>query len=209
MKITRLHLLLVLIIAISLGIYGLRRYKEIVRLKEQELRVETGREQKLKKMVLEQSAILQQRMAKESLLAKEAVAVAGEYYKIAKQQGKIIDPGQGILRQAKEVLLRGQYEPARILAHQAIEAFRNAPAAEMKYKVRRGDCLWNIAAMKRHYRRGFFWPVIYRANKTEIHNPRLIYPRQVFRIPKSNLKKYLTGRELRRWGKYISEIGGE
>lgn len=54
---------------------------------------------------------------------------------------------------------------------------------EVMYSVVRGDCLWNIAKKKDHYSNGFAWPVIYRANRDQIKNPDLIYPKQVFKIP--------------------------
>ncbi len=54
---------------------------------------------------------------------------------------------------------------------------------EIMYTVVRGDCLWNIAKKKEHYGNGFAWPVIYKANRDQIKNPDLIYPKQVFKVP--------------------------
>ena len=53
----------------------------------------------------------------------------------------------------------------------------------ISYTVVRGDCLWNIAKKKEHYGNGFAWPIIYKANRDQIKNPDLIYPKQVFKIP--------------------------
>ena len=50
--------------------------------------------------------------------------------------------------------------------------------------VVRGDNLWNIARV--HYGTGFHHTVIYGANKEQIVNPDLIYPGQVFSLPKVN-----------------------
>jgi len=50
--------------------------------------------------------------------------------------------------------------------------------------VVRGDNLWNIAHA--HYGAGFHHTVIYGANKEQIINPDLIYPGQVFSLPKVN-----------------------
>ncbi len=55
---------------------------------------------------------------------------------------------------------------------------------EWNYTVVRGDCLWNIAKKKDYYGNGFAWPKIYKANRDKIKNPDLIYPKQVFTIPK-------------------------
>jgi len=51
------------------------------------------------------------------------------------------------------------------------------------YTVVKGDCLWRIAKKPEHYGNGFAWPVIYKANRDQIKNPNLIYPKQIFKIP--------------------------
>jgi hypothetical protein len=50
--------------------------------------------------------------------------------------------------------------------------------------VVRGDNLWNIA--RAHYGQGWRHTVIFDANKDQIRNPHLIYPGQVFSLPKVN-----------------------
>lgn len=55
---------------------------------------------------------------------------------------------------------------------------------EINYTVVRGDHLWGIARKQEHYGNGFAWPMIYKANRDKIKNPDLIYPKQVFSIPK-------------------------
>lgn len=50
--------------------------------------------------------------------------------------------------------------------------------------VVRGDNLWNIA--RAHYGAGHHHTVIYGANQDQIRNPDLIYPGQVFTLPKVN-----------------------
>jgi nucleoid-associated protein YgaU len=51
------------------------------------------------------------------------------------------------------------------------------------YTVVKGDCLWRIAKKPEHYGNGFAWPVIYKANRDQIKDPNLIYPKQIFKIP--------------------------
>jgi nucleoid-associated protein YgaU len=48
----------------------------------------------------------------------------------------------------------------------------------------RRDCLWRIAGYSEIYGDPFRWPEIYSANKQEIKDPDLIYPGQVFQIPR-------------------------
>ncbi|MCD8552961.1 LysM peptidoglycan-binding domain-containing protein [Seleniivibrio sp.] len=52
----------------------------------------------------------------------------------------------------------------------------------MKYKVVKGDNLWNISKAK--YLNPFMWPLIYWANKEQIKDPDLIFPGQEFKIRK-------------------------
>jgi nucleoid-associated protein YgaU len=52
------------------------------------------------------------------------------------------------------------------------------------YTVIKGDCLWNIAKKDYIYNDPFKWPTIYEANKDKIKDPDLIYPKQVFKIPR-------------------------
>lgn len=50
------------------------------------------------------------------------------------------------------------------------------------YTVVKGDNLWNISKAK--YMNPFMWPLIYWANKEQIKDPDLIFPKQVFKIRK-------------------------
>ena len=63
-----------------------------------------------------------------------------------------------------------------------LDAWEEAPP-EITYTVVKGDCLWNIAKKKEHYANPFAWPIIYKANRDQIKNPDLIYPKQMFKIP--------------------------
>ena len=53
----------------------------------------------------------------------------------------------------------------------------------VKNRPERRDCLWRIAGFKNIYGNPRLWPRIYKANKSQIRNPDLIYPGQVFDIP--------------------------
>ncbi|MDQ7031937.1 MAG: LysM peptidoglycan-binding domain-containing protein [Desulfonauticus sp.] len=52
------------------------------------------------------------------------------------------------------------------------------------HTVVKGECLWWIAEYKQIYNDPFMWPLIYKANRDKIKNPDLIYPNQVFVIPR-------------------------
>jgi nucleoid-associated protein YgaU len=63
-----------------------------------------------------------------------------------------------------------------------LDAWQEAPK-EVDYTVVKGDYLWKIAKKGEFYGNGFAWPVIYNANRDQIKDPDLIYPKQVFKIP--------------------------
>lgn len=52
------------------------------------------------------------------------------------------------------------------------------------YIVKNGETLWTIAAQRSVYRDALLWPLLYRANRDQIKDPRQIYPQQVLTIPR-------------------------
>jgi len=75
------------------------------------------------------------------------------------------------------------YERVHTTLQRDLDAWVEEPAV-INYTVVRGDNLWNIAKKPQHYGNGFAWPMIYKANRDKIKNPDLIYPKQIFKIPK-------------------------
>ena len=63
----------------------------------------------------------------------------------------------------------------------------------LQHTVVKGECLWWISEYKEIYNDPFMWPLIYKANRDKINDPALIYPGQVFYIPRTfdlvNLKE--------------------
>ncbi|OGS20702.1 MAG: hypothetical protein A2252_04850 [Elusimicrobia bacterium RIFOXYA2_FULL_39_19] len=115
--------------------------------------------------------------------SKEAIAVAGEYMMIAKKSGRNIFTGQNTLKQAKIKYANNDYDLAINLARKSIDEFKSAKKTGVYYVVRKYDCLWKIAGMKKHYNKGWMWPEIWKANKNIVPNPRMIYPKQKLLIP--------------------------
>ena len=64
------------------------------------------------------------------------------------------------------------------------ERQKTEPGDSRRLHVVRGDNLWNIA--RAHYGEGFRFTMIFDANKNQIRDPNLIYPGQVFSLPKVN-----------------------
>jgi nucleoid-associated protein YgaU len=80
--------------------------------------------------------------------------------------------------------------PVTMPAHAVPAPVPVVPAAKPQGKQRvytvwlwqeSGDCLWNLA--KKYYGDPWKWKKIYLANKNQIEDPSVIYPRQVLIIP--------------------------
>jgi len=55
---------------------------------------------------------------------------------------------------------------------------------EDTHAVVKGECLWFISGYEHIYNNPTKWGIIYRANRDQIKDPDLIYPDQVFKIPR-------------------------
>jgi peptidoglycan hydrolase CwlO-like protein len=105
--------------------------------------------------------------------------------KIGRKEGPKADRQKDLdaLKSNKISALPEFYDKVHNQMQNALDAWVEAPQ-EWSYTVVKGDCLWNIAKKKDYYGNGFAWPKIYKANRDKIKNPDLIYPKQVFTIPK-------------------------
>jgi nucleoid-associated protein YgaU len=72
-------------------------------------------------------------------------------------------------------------DPNLIYPDQVIKIPRGLP---YEWKVYKGECLWKIAGYQEVYGNATKWPLIFRANKDQIKDPDLIYPNQIFEIPR-------------------------
>jgi hypothetical protein len=59
---------------------------------------------------------------------------------------------------------------------------RASELAAGHYFVQRHDCLWTIAGQSKVYGDSFQWPELFKANRDQIKDPDLIYPRQDLRV---------------------------
>jgi hypothetical protein len=72
-------------------------------------------------------------------------------------------------------------DPNVIHVDQVLKIPRGLPDT---WKVYRGESLWRIASYPEVYGKGTEWPKIYRENRDQIKDPDLIFPNQIFRIPR-------------------------
>jgi len=90
-------------------------------------------------------------------------AVKKQPFAATQDNSNLINSTQSLITQAKE---KGQ------------------AAIPPSYTVTRGDYLWKIAAKDDIYGNAYAWMQIYTANKDQIKNPDMIFPNQVFSIPR-------------------------
>lgn len=96
-----------------------------------------------------------------------------------------------LMRNAAEAEARLR-EQERLKAEEAArEAAKNIPTIRETpipqppfYTVRRGETLPQIAARNEIYNDASLWPIIYRANRDQIRDPKRLWPGQVLRIPR-------------------------
>lgn len=95
-----------------------------------------------------------------------------------------LTPGQKYLIRADQVDDKGQVT-ARVEVPFEMEKGMET-AKRRRIRIVKGDCLWSIA--KQLYGSGFAYVTIYQANKSQIRDPNLIYPNQVFVLPPASEK---------------------
>lgn len=108
--------------------------------------------------------------------------------KINRKEGPKADRAQDVLalRQNKISALPEFFNKVNVELPKALDEWTeasNIKESDINYSVVKGDCLWRIAGKKQHYGNGFAWPKIYQANRDQIKNANLIFPKQNFKIP--------------------------
>ncbi|KQC16060.1 MAG: hypothetical protein APR56_10210 [Methanosaeta sp. SDB] len=106
-------------------------------------------------------------------------------------QGYIIGGPRGRLQEAGlievglseeiDIQLESPAEPEPPLEKVDLDLAGEKPTT---HRVVKGECLWYIAGYDHIYGNPLQWPLIYKANTDRIKNPDLIYPGQVFIIPR-------------------------
>jgi hypothetical protein len=100
-----------------------------------------------------------------------ALLAAGE----AERASTRLDQALADCRRAEELLQRAG----------VVTAYRAPAVQPERYAVQRGDTLWGISGREQIYQNPFMWPLIYKANSQQIRDPELIFPRQIFVIPRN------------------------
>lgn len=78
----------------------------------------------------------------------------------------------------------GEHAPSASAARSANTIREQGTAQPPAYTVRRGETLPQIAARSEIYNDASLWPIIYRANRDQIRDPKQLWPGQVLKIPR-------------------------
>jgi len=145
----------------------------------------------------------------EELLQEHAVEEADECYRFVWTKGRILENSLAHLKARREedarlkaeaekreterlrmrreeedraALLKKEPVPEKV--HEKSKQVRDKPLPE-SHTVKRGETLPQIAAMADVYNDYRLWPLLYRANRDQIRDPKHIWPGQVLRIPRN------------------------
>ncbi len=119
--------------------------------------------------------------------AEEALA-DGDYDKAVELANKAQRQAELAMKQAKEQEARLKESGAISGAAEDTAPIANDAAStggDDSYEVVGGDNLWNISAKDRIYANPYQWPLIYKANRSQIKDADLIHPGQVLDIDRS------------------------
>ena len=127
-------------------------------------------------------AACQSELAAADAARKKAASIGGEWRDIGK-----------ILKKAKAALKAGNADECVKLANKALRqgeiGYAQALAEQTKqannYTVVKGDNLWNISGKDSVYGDPYQWPLIYKANRSQIKDADLIHPGQDLTIDRS------------------------
>lgn len=127
--------------------------------------------------VLKSEFVRRQQFLAEEKRQKAAVEAAR-----AEEERLMIEAAEAEVRLRQQDQLREVQMELAAAAAKIETTTKEPPAAS--YTVRRGETLPQIAARTEIYNDASLWPLIYRANRDQIRNPKQLWPGQVLKIPR-------------------------
>jgi hypothetical protein len=102
-------------------------------------------------------------------------------------EDKALELANQALAQAQAAMAQAEAERQKALDRASIDdsMAADASAGADSYTVVRGDNLWNISGKSDNYGDPYQWPLIYKANRSQIKDPDLIFPGQNFDIDRN------------------------
>ena len=119
------------------------------------------------------------------MVAEEARRQAAERAARAEEERLLREAAQAEERLQEQNRLKAAAEAEAAAAAKAKAAPKEAPVQlPSTYTVRRGETLPQIAGRVEIYNDASLWPLIYRANRDQIRDPKRLWPGQVLTIPR-------------------------
>ena len=140
-------------------------------------------------LALQKGALLEKEIREEQERLKAAARLV-ELEKKAELERRAQEEAQRLARAKAAAALKAQLEAGAQARKEALEAERRRVKPRehppvFAYTVRRGESLPLIASQPEVYGDRNLWPLLYRANRDQISDPRHIWPGQVLRIPRN------------------------
>jgi len=127
---------------------------------------------------------------KEELIRRQQLLTEEKRQRAAEEAARVEE--ERLMKQAAEAELRlreqerlkaVQEEQASVAAKLEASARESSVPQTSVYTVRRGETLPQIAARSEIYNDASLWPLIYRANRDQIRNPKQLWPGQALNLP--------------------------
>jgi len=137
-------------------------------------------------LALQKGAVLKGELRRrQQLLAEEARQRAVDAAARAEEERLMAQAAEAELRlREQEQMTSAKEEQASAAAKIDASSKEYSIPQTPVYTVRRGETLPQIAARTEIYNDATLWPLIYRANRDQIRNPKQLWPGQVLKIPR-------------------------
>ncbi|MCP4399303.1 MAG: DUF4398 domain-containing protein [bacterium] len=122
--------------------------------------------------------------AKRTLQEAVAAYEAGDFMTARQLAESALTKARQAEQIAKEVGAEEQAKQGRMIAGEIADPGATPRPYPSEHVVIKGESLWWIAEYKQIYDDPFQWPVIFKANRSQIKDPDLIFPDQRFVIPR-------------------------
>lgn len=137
-------------------------------------------------MALQKGSLLKDELLRHKLRKAQAEREKKAAEEALAEEERLMQEAADAEARLREQELRNAEREARQTAAAAkIEASREILQQQtLSYTVRRGETLPQIAARTEVYNDSSLWPLIYRANRDQIRDPKQLWPGQVLKIPR-------------------------
>ena len=124
------------------------------------------------------------------------------YLQVIEKAGSITQRCNALQKKAREIDVQQKGEDLRFEKRKQLKKTEGLVEEKKKkleiieHVVQFGECLWKICQEAQVYNNPLIWPIVYKANRSQIRDPDLIYPGQRFIIPRELPEDQIDGASL-------------